>query len=329
MAEASDNNEEKELVETEALSVFLTDGTAPVSRALTRRLVEAGHTVTAMTDGHAGAALVREDGGLPVFVDATRAGEVRGMLQMCAADVVINTAPQKANQPPFAAPDYDIGLIEKVTAVIITAAKEAEVGHFIHTSFALLYGDTGGKVADEASPLSDADDALIKAGKSAEAIVKAGGLPYCIVRAGFIYSADSAVLQATDAAVKALRPVHTGDARHLAAWITASDLADLLLRVTIEKPSGETFNGVDDVPAAPKAFVEYLISSQGVQPASPFTSLLRALLPNRGATRLGFSTQVSNGKAKQALGWRPQFADYRAGIEDILMTWRASFRVEA
>ncbi|TVR23967.1 MAG: NAD(P)-dependent oxidoreductase [Anaerolineaceae bacterium] len=329
MAESSDNNEEKELVETQALSVFLTDGTAPVSRALTRRLVEAGHRVTAMTDGHEGAVLVREDGGLPVFVDPTRAGEVRGMMQMSEAQVVINTAPQHANQPPFAAPDYDIDLIEAVTQAVITAAVEAGISHFVHTSFALLYGDTGGTMADEASPLSDNDDALIQAGKSAEAIVKAGGLPYCIVRAGFVYSADSAVLQATDAAVKALRPVHTGEARHLAAWITASDLADLLLRVTIDKPSGETFNGVDDVPAAPKSFVEHLISAQGVQPASPFSSLLRALLPNRSSTRLGFSTQVSNGKAKQALGWRPQFADYRAGIEDILMTWRASFRTEA
>ncbi len=328
MAEATENTEEKSLTEATPYNIFLTDGNNPVSRTLTRLFTAAGHRVTAMTSDNNGAEEIRADGGLPVFADPMRASEIRGMLQMSKAHVVIHTAPQNANQAPFLAVDYSADTLQKGTNTVIQAAREAEVGYFIHLSYAFLYGNTGDHPADETAKLSDSDDAFVKAGKAAEAAVQKSTVPYGIIRAGYIYSAESDVLKTVDATLKAARPVHAGGGKNYAAWVNIADLADLITRVVAHQPAGEIFNAVDDTPATPKAFLDYLVSAQGVQPSSPFTALFRALLPNKTATRLGFSTQVSNAKAQQTLGWRPRFASYQHGIDDILMTWRANFRPE-
>ncbi|MFW5691349.1 MAG: hypothetical protein ACOCXZ_02500, partial [Chloroflexota bacterium] len=96
MANTPENAEETraDSEEKSTFNVFVTEGTVPVARAVNRRLVQAGHTVTALTDGREGAAMIRKDGGLPVFADTARASEVRAMMEMARTEIVIHIAPQ-------------------------------------------------------------------------------------------------------------------------------------------------------------------------------------------------------------------------------------------
>jgi nucleoside-diphosphate-sugar epimerase len=329
MADVTETNEEKSLTERSQYNIFLTDGTTPIARTLTQRFTALGHRVTAMTHDSTGASQIRADGGLPVFADPNRMTELRGMLQMSNAHIVIHTAPQNANQAPFLASDYSAEALQKGTQTAVQAAKEAGVTYFVHLSYAFLYGNTQGHVADETAKLPKSDDALIQAGKAAEADVHKGGIPYCILRAGYVYSPDSSVLQKVDATIKAARSVNMGGDKNFAAWISVHDLADLIERVITQQPNGEIINAVDDTPTTPKDFLNYLISAQGVHPFSPFVALIRAILPSKAVSLLELSTQVSNTKAKEQLGWSPKFASYQEGIDDLLMTWRANFRSEA
>ena len=123
------------------LNVFITGGSDPIGLALTRMLVAAGHRVIGMTDGSDGASRVREAGGLPVFADPVRAGEIRGMLVMAKADVVIHAAPMSANEIPVTAWDYTPEQLIDETAALIEAAREAGVERALHLSYALVYTD--------------------------------------------------------------------------------------------------------------------------------------------------------------------------------------------
>ncbi len=322
MADTPENTDEAAITETPEYSVFLTDGTMPLARILIRLLIDGGHKVTAMTDTAAGAEIIRAGGGLPVFADPTRSGEIAGMLKLAKADVVVHIAPQNANLSPYARSPFSAELVRETTQATIDAAKAADVGYVVHTSFAMLYGNTGDAPADETSALHPADDPLAQAGRDAEAIVTASGLAYAILRAGYVYGPDSPVIHAISDALSAGRPVHTGEGDNVAPWVTTVDMATALYLAIYEQPQNEIFNIVDDVPTTPKTFLDHLAAEQGLPPQGGMASILKRFNRPQTPELLALSTRVSNAKAKDVLGWTPKFADYKAGIDDVLLNWR-------
>jgi nucleoside-diphosphate-sugar epimerase len=42
---------------------------------------------------------------------------------------------------------------------------------------------------------------------------------------------------------------------------------------------------------------------------------------------MSLNPQASSAKAKAVLGWQPRFPDYKQGIEDALLSWRAAAEV--
>jgi len=322
MADTPENKDETAMTETPEYSVFLTDGTMPLARVLTRLLIEGGHKVTAMTDTADGAAMIREDGGLPVFADPNRAGEIVGMLKLAKADVIVHIAPQNANLSPYARTSYSAEQVLESTKAIVEAAQTAEIGYFVYPSFAMLYGNTGGTFADETKSLGKVDDPLAKVGRQAEILVMESGLNYTILRAGYVYGPTSPVMRAISDALSAGRPVHTGKGDNVAPWVTTVDMATALYLAIYEQPHNEIFNIVDDLPATPREFLDQLAIEQGIATQGGMAALLKRFNRPQAPELLGLSTRVSNIKAKDALGWTPKFADYKAGIDDLLLSWR-------
>lgn len=316
---------ETNLADATSNNIFLTDGDNPLGRQLIQTLSALGYRVTARTHSSNGGEVIRQLGGLPVFAQLDRATEIRSMLQMSKAEIVIHTASQNANHPPFIRPEITPETMQKEMQSVIQASSDAGVDYFIHLSYAFLYGDTGEQLADEDAKLASNDDAYIKAGKTLETWVKDSGLAYSIIRLGYLYGAESDVLKQVDRTLKAARPIESGDGKNLASWISVSDSANLIAQVVEKRPSEAVYNGVDDHPASLKAFSDFLLTAQGLQTSSPIASILGMFLPKKATSLLNFSTQVSNAKAKQELGWDLKFPSYQEGLKDLLMAWRANF----
>lgn len=277
--------------------VFILGAGSAFARAVTRRLVAAGYPVTAAVAGSDGAKAVRADGALPAFPDLQRAGEIRSAIKAAGAEVVLNLAPQIDNHVPHAGGDIDPD--NRRVDALLEAAQAAEVKYLIHTSYVWDY--TG-------------EQAVLKA-----------NIPACVLRFGYLYGANDPAMQALRDGLKVGRPIPRGSDEAKVAYITIGDAAEAVLRTVDVRPQDEILEITDDEPATPAEFITYFAESQGLPvPGRLPRFALRALVRGNAADRLDAYAHGDNHAAKAQLNWQPQFPNYRTGIDDMLLTWRAA-----
>jgi nucleoside-diphosphate-sugar epimerase len=322
MAE-NETPEAAEAEENQPLSVFITDGVHSVGRTVAQQLVKDGHKVTAVVANDREAELVRADGSLPVYADLTRMGEIKGMMLMAEATIVVNVLPQRVNYPPVKKADFTAERLEATNHAVVEAAKAAKVDFFVQTSATFLYGDAEGQLVDEDSNTPHTDDALVEAMHAVETSIAASGLDYCILRAGHVYG-SSKMMQEIVSAVRASRSLATGDGHNAVSWIHSDDLAQAVVLALYQQPNGEVFNVVDDEPGTPASFVDALREELGISQDSGFAALSRLLNPAKANKAiLNTSYRTGNDKIRERLGWQPKYPTRETGIEYTLLGWRA------
>ena len=310
---------------SEEKSIFLTSGASDVGLATIRKLIGAGYKPYGTAANRTEADLIREAGGIPVFCLPNHAGELRAMISMSKAEIVVNLSPLSANQSPFFLSDFTPDDVTQQTVAALQAAQEAGAKFFIHTSFALLYGNANGAVVDESAKLTKDSDPLVAAGKLAEKAVSKAEIASCILRTGYAYSANADSIRKLDKALKSSSAIFTTDG--YAGWVYTVDVAEAVLQAIEKQPAGEVFNIVDDTPATYAEFVQYLCEAQGIETPGAVSSILKMFSRNPTATLLGYSAKPSNEKAKAELGWTPHFKSYQQGIDDLLLEWRTQIKV--
>ena len=311
-----------------SLSIFVTGATEGLGRAVTRELVARGHQVTGVASNLAEANLIREDGGLPVYCGLFRASEIASMLKMAKADVLVNAAPQCINGLPVHHPDWDYytRLVKEGAAACAQAAAQAGTKLLIHTSYAFLYGDTEGEVVDESAGLSH-EIPLFAAADAGETAVLHGDAPACVLRAGYNYGPGSDSLKAMHRALTDRSMLELGDETNCAAWVHGLDLANAIVLAVEQQPAGEIFNISDGNTLSPSAFAHRFADALGVQPPRrvALPSALRQLMSDATSRALlETSVKVSSEKAREHLGWTPQYKTIESGLEQTLLVWRAA-----
>ncbi|MGQ9907818.1 MAG: NAD-dependent epimerase/dehydratase family protein [Candidatus Flexifilum sp.] len=304
-------------------SVFIVGGMAGLGRELARALVGAGHRVSATCTTARGAAALRADGVLPVFPDIHHAGELRSAIQGTQSRVIVNLAPQSSNLPPQLNAAFDPDLAAH-TRTIVSAAVDAGCEFFIHTSYAFLSGHVHGADADDVlEPVS----AVLDAARAAETVALSSSIPACVLRFGYLYGADSDELKRLAAALKGAGSVPAGEAHARAAWLHHADAARAVALTIARRPVGQTLVVSDGHPAAPAEFMQYFASAQGLSLGGglPLPFLSRTIKPTHQALMKLDAADVTP-NAVEALGWTPRYADYRQGIDEVLLAWRASLR---
>ncbi len=305
---------------TSAKRVFITGAVSLLGRAVVRHLKQAGHAVIGTVTTQPEAANLRADGGIPAYPGLTRAGEIRSAMTALGKDnlVAINLITQLANHAPFFPVKWDtyIDLLNESTPALIEAAKTAGITYLVHGSYAFADLHTED---EQLTP-------LLSAIQRAEALVLGSGIPSLVLRFGYTYG-DAANLRGLIASVKAGRPVFTSAASAHAAWIEADDGANAVVAAINGQVSGHTLDIVSDRAASPAEFLSHFTTQQGV--SAPSVSVITAPLGrlSLGATQyalLNASAHADNAAAKTALGWTPRFATIQNGLDDLLLTWRAS-----
>jgi nucleoside-diphosphate-sugar epimerase len=307
-----------------ALSVLVTGATTSVGREVTRQFVARGHRVTGQTDaGSSGGVQIRQDGGLPAFSSVFRAGEIKSMATVGQSSVVVHTIPQLLNTFPTRDLVWDKRLLDEATTALIEAAQSANIQFLVFLSSALVYADTHNNSAAEAAPRRSG--ALARAILAAEERVLSSGIPACILRAGTVYGAEDRTLASLADSIRSGRGVYLGDSHSEHSWVHAADLASAAVLAAEQKPAGQVFNIADDQPASPTDFAKHLAASLGL--AGPSGSI-PAFMLNRMTSAVqreivDSAIRLNSDKAKQTLGWKPKYAHHTAGLEQVLLSWRA------
>jgi len=279
-----------------------------------------------------GAQIVRLDGGIPVFGDSLRAGEIKSAIHMAEADVVMHLGAQSPNHIPQRSTVWDEHVLTESAAAVMEAAKG--VKFVVYPSYAFLYGDTHGEWVDESAPrLKPRNNAIFRAAVEAEDRVLNSGVPACILRAGFVYGAEGDGNLALRESLRQGKPLVVSDNHTYGNWIYAGDLAAAAIRAAEQRPAGTIVNIVDNEPVSPAAFVDHFAERLGLTHAIRLPS--RPAFASRNATTemqralWDMSLRVKNDKAKAELGWTPRYPTYREGIEQTLLMWRAEQAAES
>jgi nucleoside-diphosphate-sugar epimerase len=310
------------LTERKLLSIFITGGSSPLGLAVIRALVAAGHQVAAHTSGAKQSTVIRDLGGLPVYADLARLGELKSIIAARKCEVVINLATQVANHIPFARADWMADSLVTNTETLLTAAAEAGAKFYVHTSYAFVYGDHHGAWVDETSRPEPGEHELLKAALRAEKKAISGAIPGCVLRLGYVYGADSNVLQGLVETLRAGRPVVAGEG--YANWINADDAAEAIRRAAEAQIAGGIYNIVDGTPASPMTFLNNFGAAMGLSSISRAPKFLAGLFaPKTQNDLMTLSARAKNGRAVEELGWYPRFNSHQAGLDDVMLTWRA------
>ena len=186
----------------------------------------------------------------------------------------------------------------------IARASASWVGYLSSTG---VYGDTGGAWVDEGAPLRGRRPDRIAADR-AWGKLHSGSR---VFRLPGIYGPGRSALDRV-----ASGRAHRIDLAHqIFSRIHVADIVAAVLRSAETGPAG-VYNLADDRPASQNAVVEEACRLLGRAPP-PLLALEAAGLSPAQAAFYAENRRVSPGKAARLLGWRPRFADYRAGLRDL------------
>jgi len=275
-----------------SLNVAIVGASGVYGRHLVPRLLRRGHRVRA---------LVRRPDSAPsgcmVHVADIFDGEsLRRALDGC--DVVINlaTAVPRPDQPPdFAMNDR---IRREGTATLVAACGGGQ--RLVQQSIAMVHAGGGDALLDERAPLR-AGPATASAIEM-EAMVRDSGLGHLILRGGLFYGPGTGREAQWLAAARTGTLTIPGDGSDFASLIHVADMAEATAMAVDAGGATGTLLVVDDHPVRWRDLFAHVATCAG------------AAAPKSGAPVRPPSFRCGNAAARAALGWRPFYADYRAGL---------------
>ncbi len=278
-------------------------GCGYVGGAVARRAAARGIEVTAFTRNADTAQRLRADGIATVEGDlASDAWHA----SMPAADFVLNTVSSAGN----GIDGYRHSYLDGMRSLLRWASQHPAPRRALYTSSTAVYPQDGGVVVDETSPTggSERADVLLAAER---AFLEDEGLgdSRLVFRLAGIYGPGRRHL-----VDQVLTGVVAGSGSHHLNLIHRDDISAAIFAALDEtRPlRREVLNLADDGAARKSDIVQWLSQRLGVPPPR-FTGQ-----PASGRRTITPDRIISNTRAKQQLGWRPQFADFRAGYENVL-----------
>lgn len=293
------------------MRVFMTGATGYLGSAVGSALVNAGHEVTALArPGSRRRAL--ETAGIRV-VDGSLES-IRALGSMIAKhDAFVHAASAGGdNGPLLDAEAIDVGV-----------GMAHAGGVFVYTSGVWVFGDTGGRVVDESSPVNPLPRVAWRPGHERRVLDAASeDFATAVVRPGCIYGAGQSLLrQWFDAAERgtALEIVDQGTCRWALAYL--DDVADCYLRVIEQRASG-VFHSTDDSHATVVEMARAVAESAGRGSEIRMIPLDQARR-NLGslADALAVDQIVSSRATREALGWEPSCPSFLDSIERQWAEW--------
>lgn len=267
------------------------------ARALAARLIPQGWRVIGTTRSAEKQDDIARTGVEPLLWPGA---DLRPLLQE-VRHVLVSAGPGPEGDPVLAALGPDIAAI---------APRLRWLGYLSTTG---VYGDHKGAWVDEQTPLTPATkrgQARVEAEAAWQAIPD---LPLHIFRLAGIYGPGRGPFA----------KVRRGTARRIIkkgqvfSRIHVEDIAQALALSIARPDPGAVYNLCDDDPAPPQEVIGHAAELLGL-PLPPAEDFETAEMTPMARSFYAESKKVRNDHAKQALGWDPQFPNYRIGLAAML-----------
>jgi nucleoside-diphosphate-sugar epimerase len=272
------------------------------ARAVARRLVRSGWTVTGTCRSMEKAALLREAGLSAVLFARDRPVEVETLNR--ATHALVSVPPDALGDPVLACHANHI-------------AAMPQLSWFGYLSTTGVYGDCGGGWVDESAelrPTGARGRGRVAAEQGWLGLWRDRHVPVHIFRLAGIYGPGRSAFDALRAGT-AKRIDKPGQ---VFSRIHVEDLASVLLASMRQPRPGAVYNVCDDDPAPPEAVVAHAAALLGMEPP-PLVPLAEAGLSSMARSFYDDNKRVSNRLIKTELGIRLRYPDFRAGLAAILM----------
>ena len=200
----------------------------------------------------------------------------------------------------------------------LRSAETDRVPLLVHASFAFVHAVEAG------SPLKAPLRAMVDAILECEAMVLSGPVPACVVRLGYLYGPHSADLRAYRRAFRLGRPYWSGPSRARQYDLHQSDAVAALLAAGKARNAGRTFYAVAGPPVPFERFMDAFAHRVGRRTPLHLPLLSRPVAhviireEHMQQTALSMPSGVP---APRVPGWKPKFADYRTGLDQVIASW--------
>jgi nucleoside-diphosphate-sugar epimerase len=279
-------------------------GCGYVGAEVAREAVARGVQVTALTRNEAKAIALRETGIEVVVADLADAAwhaRIAG-----GADFVLNCVSSGGG----GVAGYRHSYLAGMDSILAWSRTRGAAGTLVYTSSTSVYPQNGGAIVDETAATGGEERAEVLVETEKHLRENAGAFRrWFVLRLAGIYGPNRHHL---------LNQVRTGTVagrgEHRLNLAHRDDIAAAVWTCFTAPPAvaNEVFNVADDAPARKDDVTRWLAGRLGV--ATPLFSGepaegRRAVTPDR---------VIANAKLKAVLGWRPQFATFREGYENLL-----------
>jgi nucleoside-diphosphate-sugar epimerase len=303
------------------MKVFVAGGSGAIGIPLVRRLVAAGHTVTALTRSDAKAADIRALGAVPAVADALDLEALTQALEAARPTHVIHKLTAIPKEGPKRASDMEATNRLRVegTRNLLNASIHAGARRIIVGSFAPLGPD-----ANIPPGTNAAADAIRSMESQVLDASKAGLIEAIVLRYGMFYGPESpATIKMVELVRRGWLPAIRNDRGQL-PLIHIDDAVTATIAALDHGRAGAAYNIVDDRPVSISevldAIAEYTHASR------PFRApawLVRLLSPYMGRM-ISLRLRLSNERAREELKWRPVYGNLRHGLFNMLGRDRAA-----
>jgi nucleoside-diphosphate-sugar epimerase len=243
-------------------------------------------------------------------------------------DVAIGcTKPGRRNQPPAMAQVPE--LLKSHTDAyshLLNAVHDAKLRGVILTMGALSYGDHGDEWVDEDTPLDPVGYGrfLGPARPGLTLLAQSRRVKAIFMMPGWVYGDGGWFQEQLVPAVKEGQARIVSDGGNYMSFVQADDLAEAYVLAAEgigyapppeERPETETLNLVDDQPLLQKEWLGAVCQALG-QPA-PSSISKEECAKQAGelwAESVTCSTRIKNDRAKELLGWKPQYPTIKEGL---------------
>ena len=202
----------------------------------------------------------------------------------------------------------------------MNAARAGNAPMLVHASFAFVHAVEKGAFVEE--PLRSLARTILEC----EALALSGPVPACVVRLGYLYGPESADLLAYRAAFRLGRPYWAGPPGALQYHLHQFDAASALLAAARPRNAGRVFHATDGHAVSFMQLMDAFAHRVGRR--SPLhlplclKPLARVIVREEHMQQAALSMPPRAPKPNVP-GWKPEFPNYRDGLDQVLAAWEA------
>lgn len=276
-----------------SLSVAALGASGVYGRHLVPRLLARGHRVRALVRRP-----VSPEGVDTRIVDIFDGELLRRAIDGC--DVVVNlaTSVPRPDQPP------DFTLNDRIrregTATLLAACRAGGRPRLIQQGIAMVHAGGGETLLDEQAPMRGG--AATASAIEMEAMIRDSSLRHLVLRGGLFYGPGTGREAQWLAAARDGTLAIPGDGADFVSLIHVADMAEATAAAVDADGAGGALLVVDDRPVRWRDLFAHVATVAG------------APAPKTGAAVRLPSFRCANAAARDALGWRPFYGDYRSGL---------------